>query len=281
LDSLTVDYVSWGAVSFSPVLAYILDVSFFSSLVLVALLLIPFRMSFPVAEKLSPNHGAYALITGGSTGIGFAMAHVFARNGFNLILVASNQDRLEKAAETIRASYKCIVVPITKDLSLMNASQELYEEVKKRVEQPVEVLINNAGFGLNGRFLELPLKRQEEMVQVNVTTLVQLTHLFVSDMVKRKSGKVLHTASTAGFQPAPNSAIYYATKAFVISFSDALTAELQGTGVTNTALCPGPTHTNFAATSGHGESVLFKFFPVMTSETIAEAGFEAVMRGDR
>ena len=185
------------------------------------------------------------LITGASSGIGLELAKCFAADKSNLILVARNTAALEKLAEELRREHNIEVHVITADLSQPESSQIIFDELKGR-GIIVDVLVNNAGFGLHGGFAELPLPRQLEIIQVNIAALVALTGLFLPGMIERKRGGILNVGSVAGFLPGPNMAVYYASKAFVLSFSEALHEELLGTGVSVTNLCPGPTESNFS-----------------------------------
>jgi hypothetical protein len=212
-----------------------------------------------------------ALITGASGGIGLELARIFAREGYGLVLVARSRERLiEIAAELKPAAVQVIV----KDLTLPGAPEELQREVPK-----VDVLVNNAGYGVYGPFVKNPLPDELGMLQLNMTALVVLTKLYLPGMVAAQNGKILNVASTAAFQPGPFMALYYATKAFVLSFSEAIASELEGTGVTVTALCPGPTATGFQAAAKLENSRLIKQMKVMDSRTVAEAGYRALMAG--
>jgi hypothetical protein len=184
------------------------------------------------------------LVTGASSGIGLELARCFAAEGSRLILVARNTPALEQLAGELRRDYKVEATVLTADLSLPETPKNIFLELKGR-GIVLDVLVNNAGFGAHGLFSELPLQRQLEMVQVNVAALTELTGLFLPGMLERHLGGVLNVASVAGFVPGPGMAVYYATKAFVLSFTEALAGELAGTGVKVMALCPGPTETNF------------------------------------
>jgi short-subunit dehydrogenase len=184
------------------------------------------------------------LITGASSGIGLELAKCFAADKSNLILVARSTDALETLADELRRQNKIEVHVITADLSRPEASAEIFAQTGK-LGLTVDVLVNNAGFGLHGGFAELPLRRQLEIIQVNIAALVELTGLFLPGMIQRRRGGILNVGSVAGFLPGPQMAVYYASKAFVMSFSEALHEELRGTGVRVTDLCPGPTETNF------------------------------------
>jgi hypothetical protein len=212
-----------------------------------------------------------ALITGASGGIGLELARVFAREGYSLVLVARSRDRLDQIAAELKPTP---VQVIAKDLTLAGAAEEILREVPQ-----VDVLVNNAGFGVYGPFARMPLEEDLGMLQLNMTVLVELTKLYLPGMLAAKSGKILNVASTAAFQPGPLMALYYATKAFVLSFSEAIANELEGTGVTVTALCPGPTATGFQARTKLEKSRLFKRMKVMDARTVAEMGYRALMSG--
>jgi hypothetical protein len=185
------------------------------------------------------------LITGASSGIGLELAKCFAAEKSNLILTARNREALEKLAAELRREHGIKVEIVIADLSLAESPQKLYSELKGRGIN-VDVVVNNAGFGLHGAFTELPLKRQLEIIQVNIASLVELTGLFLPEMVKRNHGGILNVGSVAGFVPGPQMAVYYASKAFVLSFSESLHEELRGTKIQVTNLCPGPTESNFS-----------------------------------
>ncbi len=212
-----------------------------------------------------------ALITGASGGIGLELARIFAREGYGLVLVARSRDRLGEIAAELKPTP---VQAIVKDLTLDGAAEEVHREVPK-----VDVLVNNAGYGVYGPFVQTPLADELGMLQLNMTALVVLTKLYLPGMVAAKSGKILNVASTAAFQPGPLMALYYATKAFVLSFSEAIASELEGTGVTVTALCPGPTATGFQARTKLENSRLIKRMKVMDARTVAEAGYRGLMAG--
>ncbi len=184
------------------------------------------------------------LITGASSGIGLELAKCFAADKSNLILVARNIVALETLGAELRREHQIQVHVITADLARPESPQKIFDELQGR-GIILDVLVNNAGFGLHGRFAELPLARQLEIIQVNVAALVALTGFFLPGMIQRKCGGILNVGSVAGFLPGPNMAVYYASKAFVLSFSEALFEELRGTGVSVTNLCPGPTESNF------------------------------------
>jgi hypothetical protein len=212
-----------------------------------------------------------ALITGASAGIGLELARIFARERYRVILVARNQRRLDEIAQELRPAETHVLAI---DLSLPNAPEEIHRAIPT-----VDVLVNNAGFGLFGKFAEKSLAEELNMMQLNMTALVALTRLYLPAMISARSGKIMNVASTAAFQPGPLMAIYYATKAFVLSFSEAIANELEGTGVTVTALCPGPTATDFFERAQLQNSGLVKDRKIMDARTVAEIGYRALMAG--
>ena len=196
-------------------------------------------------KSTQQEHPETVLITGASSGIGLELARCFAKDKSKLILTARNLSALEKLATELREQYQVKVFALPADLSKPETPKKLFNELKDRGIS-VDVLVNNAGFGLHGNFSQLPLDQQMEILQVNIAGLVHLTGLFLPRMLKTKAGGILNVGSVAGFLPGPNMAIYYASKAFVLSFSEALHEEIRGTRVTVTNLCPGPTETNFS-----------------------------------
>jgi hypothetical protein len=217
------------------------------------------------------------LVTGASSGIGLELAKCFAADKSNLILLARNSAALEKLAAELRREHKIEVRIITADLALPESPQKIFDELKGR-GVIVDVLVNNAGFGLHGSFAELPLARQLEIIQVNIAALVALTGLFLPGIVQRKHGGILNVGSVAGFFPGPNMAVYYASKAFVQSFSEALFEELRGTGVNVTNLCPGPTETNFSQTA-RAYQIRTTQVAKMSAAEVAAAGHRAFRQG--
>jgi short-subunit dehydrogenase len=217
-----------------------------------------------------------ALITGASTGIGYELSKLFARDRFDLVLVARDAARLQSVAAEMRETSGCPVRVIAADLSKPESPWTIFEEIKS-----VHCLVNNAGFGTCGPFVETDLRAELEMIQVNLTSLVHLSKLFLKGMAQRGSGRILNVASTAAFQPGPLMAIYYASKAFVLSFSEGIAEELRGTGVTVTALCPGPTATEFQKRAHVEETRLMKdhLLGIMSAAEAARAGYEGMMRG--
>lgn len=221
---------------------------------------------------------ATALITGASSGIGLEFAKVFAENGNNLVLVARSGDKLNKLAEELRAAKNVQVKVITADLSKMNEVQAVYDTCKAE-NIVVDYLVNNAGFGDFGFFINSDWKKTEQMIDLNIKSLTLLNRLFAPDMVSRKSGRILNVASTAAFQPGPTMAVYYATKSYVLFLSEAMSNELKGTGVTVTCLCPGATESGFQSAAAMEESALVKGKKLPTSAEVAKFGYKAMMKG--
>jgi short-subunit dehydrogenase len=218
-----------------------------------------------------------ALITGASGGIGYELALLLARDGFDCILVARSHDRLSELATRLESEHHVKTFVLAKDLASPSALDEIYEEVTAAT-LTVDVLVNNAGFPVFGLFSETDLQKELDMLQVNVVALTALTKLFVKGMVDRKSGRILNLASTAAFEPGPLMAVYYASKAYVLSFSEALANELHGTGVTVTALCPGPTRTGFQKRGEMEDSRLVQG-QIASARSVAEAGYRGLMAG--
>jgi short-subunit dehydrogenase len=217
-----------------------------------------------------------ALITGASSGIGLDLAKLMAPN-FDLIITARNQAELEKIAQELQAEHGNHVHVVPADLTLAEAPQQIFAEIERR-GLPVDILINNAGFGSYGAFAESAPKTSLDMVEVNIAALTALTRLALPGMILRKRGRIMNVASTAGFQPGPLMAVYYATKAYVIMFSEAIANELKGSGVTVTCFCPGATATNFAGRANMEESRLFKL-GAMKSKDVALAGYKGMLAG--
>jgi short-subunit dehydrogenase len=217
-----------------------------------------------------------ALITGASSGIGKALSHYHAAKKGNLVLVARRGNALQKLKAELEARYGIQATVIVADLSQHNAAQTIFKTTEEARIQ-IDILINNAGFGGHGNFHESDLDKMQNMMQVNMSALVSLTHLYVQGMIERKKGRILHVASTAGFLPGPLQAVYYATKSFVVSFSQAISQELKGSHVTSTALCPGPVHTDFVRV-GDLEGVPI-WDRAATAESVARIGYRAMEKG--
>ena len=218
-----------------------------------------------------------ALITGASYGIGYELAKLFAADGYSLVLIARSGDKLKAIAQELQSKFSVSVKTIQKDLSHPASSEEVFQELQKSSIQ-IDALVNNAGFGAYGLFSEIDWERESEMMRLNIRTLTHLTKLFLDGMIQRKHGRILNVASTAAFQPGPLMAVYYATKAYVLSFSEALANELENTGVTVTCLCPGPTETEFQKTAKMGKNIIFSL-DIMSAESVARIGYNALMKG--
>lgn len=219
------------------------------------------------------------LITGASSGIGLELARVFARNRHDLVLVARSRERLEQLAGELREQHGVDARVIVKDLSVPASPQEIFDELQRDGVQ-VEVLVNNAGIQEYGPFLETDLQKELQLIQVNLTSLTHLTKLFLPGMVERGHGRIMNLGSTGSFVPGPLNAVYCATKAYVLSFSEAIAEELVGTGVDVTALCPGATATEFAQRAGIEDVRLFRD-DTMNAVDVAEIGYRALMKGRR
>lgn len=219
-----------------------------------------------------------ALITGASNGIGLELARIHASKGGDLVLVARNKPKLDELKTELEKQYKISVVCIGKDLSMPSAAKEIYDETKRQNIQ-IDYLINNAGFGDFGMFVETDWNKELQMINLNITTLTLFTKLFLQDMVKRRCGKIMNVASTASFQPGPTMAIYCATKAYVLSFSEAVSNEVSDKGVTITSLCPGATETGFQAAGALEESKLFKGKKLPTAKQVADYGYASMIKG--
>ncbi|KAB8040944.1 SDR family NAD(P)-dependent oxidoreductase [Silvanigrella paludirubra] len=221
------------------------------------------------------------LITGASSGIGLDFAHLFAKDGYNLVLVARSGDKLEHLTNELIQKYNINCKPISCDLSQPGAAKELFRKTQS-LDMHIDFLINNAGFGAMGFFHEIDLNTQTNMIQVNITSLTELTHIYLKPMLQKKFGKILNVASTAAFQPGPLMTVYYATKAFVLSFSEALDNELSGSGVNVTVLCPGPTMTGFqSAAKIDASSKIFNSKIAADSQSVALAGYKALIDSQR
>lgn len=221
-----------------------------------------------------------ALITGASSGIGYELAKIFAREGHDVALVARSGDQLERLAGTLRSDFGIHADVVVADLSRPDAP----DGVRERLDAAgfrTDTLVNNAGFGTVGPFWDADTGAQLDMVQVNVSALIHLTRLLLPAMVERGSGRVLNVASTAAFQPGPLMSVYFATKSFVLSFSEALSEELRGSGVTVTALCPGPTPTGFQKRAGMEKTPIGGHLVSGDVVKVARAGYRGAMRGKR
>jgi short-subunit dehydrogenase len=221
-----------------------------------------------------------ALITGASLGIGFELATIFAAKNDNLVLVARNATKLDEMAKNLSSKYKIKVSTLALDLSEINSARKVFDFCQKN-NLHIDYLVNNAGFGDFGLFAQSNWDKQLQMINLNITTLTQLTHLFLPVMIKNKYGKIMNVASTAAFQPGPTMSVYYATKAFVLHFSEAIANELEGSGVTVTALCPGATESGFQSAAAMEESKLVKGRKLPSAAEVAEYGYKAMMQGKK
>lgn len=221
------------------------------------------------------NNADTVLITGASSGIGYALAKVFAHHKYNLILVSRNAEKLNELASMLKIKYDIRVDVIAEDLSKAGAASRVFERVMN-MKLTVDVLVNNAGAGVVGFFHETELNRDTEMIQLNIGTLTEMTKLFSREMLKRGKGKILNVGSTGSFAPGPFIAVYYATKAYVLSFSRAISKELKPYGVTVTALCPGAVRTNFCKTAGKRDMP-----GAMEASVVAEAAYKGLLKNKK
>jgi len=224
---------------------------------------------------MADHEDRHALITGASSGIGYELAKLFAKDGKNLIIVSRNRNRLEQVKTEVENKYGTRVKVLSKDLSDPKAPLEIFAELEKE-DIDVDVLVNNAGFGIYGMFSETDLQKELEMIEVNITSLTHLTKLFLKKMLENKSGKILNVASVVAFLPVPLFPVYSASKSYVLHFSEALANELRGTGVSLTCLCPGPTKTSFWANMENAKVAKGK---KMDAAAAAEAGYMALKKG--
>jgi short-subunit dehydrogenase len=221
-----------------------------------------------------------ALVTGASSGIGLALAEEFAAHDYDLVLVSEQGDQLATVAGRFRESYRVNVMPLVQDLR-REEGPALVHATTKQAGLDVDVLVNDAGVGQRGKFAEIPADKDLELIHLNVRAMTLLTKFYLSDMLARNSGRILNLGSIAGFQPGPLLAVYHATKAYVVSLSEALADELEGTGVTVTCLCPGPTATNFFARAGMQDTKVVQEGDMMSPADVARAGYEGLMKGER
>lgn len=221
-----------------------------------------------------------ALVTGASSGIGWEIAKLLAEDRYDLVLVARTEKKLRDLGRDLEAAFGIHVTAMPADLSRPDGARHVLDELT-RLGIETEVLVNNAGFGVYGHFSGTDYSKERDMIQVNIAAVTELAKGVLPGMLSRRSGKILNVASTAAFQPGPLMAVYYATKAYVLSFSEAIANELDGTGVTVTALCPGPTETEFQKAAGAQKSRLFTGPLVMDARSVAVAGYRGMQRGKR
>lgn len=226
--------------------------------------------------KIEKTPSKVALVTGAASGLGYELALLLAKDKYQLILIDVDAEKLNTAKRDIVKRYGVPVTVLTKDLSIPDIAQEIFEEID---ETPIDVLINNAGFGVFGTFNDSDWGRDSQMLHLHIMTTTHLTKLLLQGMVERGSGKILNMSSLAAFQPGPLMSLYYASKAYILSFSEAIANELKGTGVTVTALCPGQTKTCFqeVVSEGHSENKIH--FNVGSAEDVALYGYQAMLKG--
>ena len=227
-----------------------------------------------------PGAGQTALITGASAGIGVDLAECFAKGGYDLVITARTEAALTQVADRLAETYGVRVATIATDLGVINAGAKLAAEIAQR-GLTVDVVVNNAGFGHTGAYADTPIDPQLGMVDLNIRALTELTHIYWKGMLAKKRGGILNVASTAAFQPGPLMAIYYASKAYVLSFTEALWEEARGTGVKVSCLCPGPTTSKFNARAGTDKTRLAKAAKPMTSMAVARQGYDGFIRNRR
>ena len=222
------------------------------------------------------NHTA--LITGASGGIGYELAKLFAKDHYNVVLVARSAPKLTQFADELQRQFSVSAKAVPLDLTAVAAPQFLFDQLQREGIM-VDVLVNNAGYGVLGEFLKVSVDESLGQIQLNIIALTHLTKLFLGPMIERHSGKIMNVASTAGFQPGPLMSVYYASKAYVISFSEGLANELKGSGVTVTCLCPGPTETSLQERAGMENTRLVKTLRPMDAKTVARDGYRGLMAG--
>jgi uncharacterized protein len=224
------------------------------------------------------NRNKYALITGATSGFGYELARLFAKDSINLVLVARSAEQLQEVTDKLKQEFSVEVTPLAKDLFKREAAGEIYEEVIRRGIS-IDYLVNDAGQGEWGRFVDIPLERSIDIIQLNISSLVALTHYFGVQMAARGEGRILQLGSEAGKSPMPLLSVYAATKAFVISFSAAISNELQDSGVTVTVLLPGAADTDFFHKAHAEHTTTYKEKSLQTPEEVAQDGYEALMSG--
>lgn len=225
---------------------------------------------------LMVNNTKTALVTGAASGLGFELSLLLAKDAYNLILIDIDSEKLEKAKTTILDNHKTQITLMVKDLSINNIAKHIYEEINNK---QIDVIVNNAGFGLFGTFYDTAWERDSEMLHLHIYTTTHLIKLILPDMVERGSGKILNLSSLAAFQPGPLMALYYASKAYLLSFSQAIANELKGTGVSVTVLCPGPTKTGFQDVVSEGTSENKIGFNMACPKDVAAYGYKAMHNG--
>lgn len=227
---------------------------------------------------MSTSSSQTALITGASSGIGLHLAKEFAKHGHPLVLVAPDPAELAGVAADIRSEHHVEVVTIARDLRKESATQEIFDQLGDR---EIDILANNAGHGQKGNAWDIPLEEDISMISLNIMAVVRMTKLFLPPMLARGAGKILNTASVAGFEPGPGYVVYSSTKAFVLSYSEGLATELKETGISVTALCPGPTDTDFFPKADMLQTRAFQQAQLMAPQKVAEAAYKGLMAGER
>lgn len=225
------------------------------------------------------NRNKYCLITGATSGIGYELAKRFAQDSYNLVLVARNKQRLQEVTDLLKATYSVEVTPLPKDLFRPAAAREVYETTKE-MGITVDVLVNDAGQGEWGPFIETSIERDIDIIQLNIISLLSLTKYYLEDMLRRNEGKILQLGSEAGTTPMPLLSVYVATKAFILSFSAALANELKDTGITITVLLPGSTDTDFFHKAHQEDTYVYRETALASPEEVAKDGYEALMKGE-
>lgn len=218
----------------------------------------------------------WALVTGCTSGIGKAFAKLLSAKGFSLVLVSRNEEKLKVLSEELKQEYKINTVIIGEELEKEGAAHEIFEKIQKE-ELKIQILVNNAGFNECGTFLETNGEKELEMIRLHIIFTTEMMKLFIPEMVRQKNGQVLNVGFTGSYIPCPYDAVYAATKAYLLSVSKGINAELKNTGVSITTLCPGATETEFAQKAGMEETLLFKIF-VMKPEKVAAIGYKALMK---
>ncbi|MBC7949197.1 MAG: SDR family oxidoreductase [Chitinophagaceae bacterium] len=232
-----------------------------------------------MADSKVENRNQYVLITGATSGIGYELANLFAKDGYNLVLVARNEDRLQEITDKLKQAYGVEITPLPKDLFRPEAAQEIYDATHD-MGITINVLVNDAGQGEWGPFIETDLQRDLDIIQLNISSLISLTKLYLKEMVTRNEGKILQLGSEAGTTPTPLLAVYAATKAFVLSFSAALANEVKDTNITITALLPGATDTDFFHKAHQEDTVVYKEKSLADPCDVAKDGYDALMKGE-
>ncbi|MCF8296081.1 MAG: SDR family oxidoreductase [Saprospiraceae bacterium] len=224
------------------------------------------------------SSNTYAIVTGASGGIGYELAKLLAKDNYNLILIARTIEKLNEIKKELENKFSISVITLKKDLSASGSATELFDEIKTK-NLKVSILVNNAGFGDFSAFAESDLDKQLRMMQLNIVSLTELSRLFLPELINQKEGKILNIASIAAFMPGPMMSVYYASKAFVLSFTEAISNELKGSGVSATALCPGPTKTKFFDAAEVENPKFMQLLKMADSSSVAKYGYKSLMKG--